>query len=273
MNDLQSMLKDLHTVSGLNISIFDIDEKLITSYPTKKSPFCSLIESNIKGLERCKKCDHEAFEMVKKTKELYIYQCSFHLYEAVVPIYTYGNHTGYLMMGQTLTDSLVEKNQIFEEAIPLINDPQKLSDAINAISFHSKDQIISFAKLIDICGKYLTLTNRIEAKNNNLAIEVKKYIMNNYNHEITVEGLCDYFYCSRATLINKFKNEYGTTVHQYLLDYRLKQAIELLKYNDYTINEISDKVGFSDANYFSKAFHKKFNISPSKYRSTNQETI
>ena len=266
MNDLQSLLKDLYNISGLNISIFDIDEKLVTSYPTRKSPFCHLIDQNQEAVKHCYQCDHEAFEKVKQTKQLYIYQCHFHLYEAVVPIFTYGCHSGYLMMGQTLTNTSMEKNLIFKEANNYINDPIKLNEAIEQISFHTKDQIISFAKIVDVCGKYITLTNRLEAKSKDLAKEVHQYLINNYSQEITIDSLCDYFYTSRATLINRFKETYGATVHQYLLNYRLSKAKELLHQEEYTISKIAELTGFIDPNYFSKAFKKKYNKSPKDYR-------
>ena len=52
--------------------------------------------------------------------------------------------------------------------------------------------------------------------------------MQNYEREITIEQLCNYFYRSKATLINRFKETYGYTAHQYLLRYRLDKATELL---------------------------------------------
>ena len=45
MNELQVMLKDLYLVFGLNLSIFDLDGNLVTSYPEKNSPFCKLVKS------------------------------------------------------------------------------------------------------------------------------------------------------------------------------------------------------------------------------------
>lgn len=256
MNDIQNMLKDLYLISKLNMSIFDIEGNLIASYPHQKSPFCALIEQNQEAFKKCHKCDFKTFEKVKKTGHIEIYQCYFHLYEACVPLYTYGMHTGYLMMGQTLTHSLFDKEELKQTALPLIKDEQKLDEAIDTISIHSKEQILAFASIVDICAKYLTLTNRIEAKNKNLAEEIKQYIMQNYQQDITIDHLCSYFYCSKATLINHFKKVYHQTVHQYLLEYRLKQSMKLLKNKQLTIQEIAFQCGFKDSNYFSKAFKK-----------------
>lgn len=266
MEDLQSILKDLHLLSGINISIYDIDEHLITSYPTTNSPFCELIKSNPQSASICKDCDHYAFQRVKKSGKIDIYNCDFHLYEAVVPIYTYGTHTGYLMMGQTLSNSKFEKERIKAAASKYINNEKTLDEAISKITFHTKEQILSIASIIDICAKYLTLTNRIEAKNKNLAMEVKGYIHTNFSNDITIEHLCKYFYCSRGTLINKFKEEYGKTIHQYLQDFRLEQSLDLLKNKDLSVQETAISCGFKDANYFSKAFRRKFSISPTEYK-------
>ena len=40
MEDLEKILKQLYLVSGLNMSIFDINQKLLASYPHEKSKFC-----------------------------------------------------------------------------------------------------------------------------------------------------------------------------------------------------------------------------------------
>ena len=97
-------------------------------------------------------------------------------------------------------------------------------------------------------------------------MEVKSYIHTNFANDISIDDLCKYFYCSRGTLINKFKEEYGKTIHQYLLDFRLEQSLDLLRNNDLSIQEIAITCGFKDANYFSKSFRRKFSISPSEYK-------
>ena len=266
MNDLQSMLKDLYMISGLNMSIFDVDGKLITSYPTKKCTFCSLIAKDKNALTHCYACDQKAFKKVKETGKIYIYQCYFHLYEACMPLYTYGTLSGYFMIGQTISNSHFDKHDLITTASQYIKDEKLLNEAINQISKHNKEQILSFASIVDICAKYLTLTNRIEAKNKNLAEEVKQYIIQNYYRDITIDELCNYFYCSKATLINRFKEIYNDTIHQYLMKYRLDKAKELLLNKNLSIQEIAISSGFKDANYFSKAFKKHMNMSPRQYR-------
>ena len=46
MNELEKLLKDLYKISGLNMSIFDLNQNLLASYPHKKSKFCNELEKN-----------------------------------------------------------------------------------------------------------------------------------------------------------------------------------------------------------------------------------
>ena len=96
-----------------------------------------------------------------------------------------------------------------------------------------------------------------------------KYLVGHYNQKITIDWLCDYFYVSKSTLINTFKSQYDMTIHQFLLDYRLEKSIEMLKDNNKTIQDIAIECGFNDANYFSKAFKKRYLMSPTSLKEKN----
>lgn len=269
MIELEKMLKDLHLLSGLNMSIFDLNQNLLASYPHKKSKFCNEIGKNKKSYQHCLDCDYKAMEHVKESGELYIYKCHFGLNEAIMPLYSYGVLTGYLMMGQAVIGTYRNYSEIIEKSKEYFDDQEKLKKYVAKIAILNEDQVCSFANICDIYAKYISLTNRVQAKHDNLAQEVKKYIISNYNKEITIEQLCAYFFCSRSTLLNHFKSKYNTTIHKFLLDYRLEIASELLINEKISVKEISYKCGFEDPNYFCKVFRKKYNKSPLKFKNDN----
>lgn len=62
-----------------------------------------------------------------------------------------------------------------------------------------------------------------------------------------------------------FKQIYGDTVYSFLLDYKMEQARKLLEGNQFNVNEVGLKVGYSTASHFIAAFKKKFGITPKKY--------
>ena len=63
-----------------------------------------------------------------------------------------------------------------------------------------------------------------------------------------------------------FKREVGQNFSEYVTDYRIKKAKDLLKRSNLSILEISDAVGFKDPKYFSKIFKKAAGITPAEYR-------
>lgn len=67
---------------------------------------------------------------------------------------------------------------------------------------------------------------------------------------------------SKTQLYRKLKALTGKTVHEYIRNYRLGVAHEIIKHSDLLIYEVAYEVGFSDAAYFSNSFHAYFGIWP-----------
>ncbi|NOU96385.1 helix-turn-helix domain-containing protein [Paenibacillus sp. LMG 31456] len=66
-----------------------------------------------------------------------------------------------------------------------------------------------------------------------------------------------------GTMFKKVGNRLFT---DYLLETRMKAALNLLSREDYKSYEIAEKVGFSNPQYFSVCFKKYTGVSPSEYR-------
>lgn len=63
-----------------------------------------------------------------------------------------------------------------------------------------------------------------------------------------------------------FTRKIGENFNSYLDRIRIQKAKELLASNHYKVYEISEKVGYSNADYFHKKFKKYTNTTPAKYR-------
>ncbi len=71
------------------------------------------------------------------------------------------------------------------------------------------------------------------------------------------------------TRLNRgFRKLFGTTVFEYLRNYRLKKAKSLLLDTKMSITEIAHESGFSDSSHFSTQFFREFGIRPRQYRQT-----
>lgn len=98
----------------------------------------------------------------------------------------------------------------------------------------------------------------------NYAARVMGYINVNYMNGISVEKIADYLKLNRKYLVRIFKEKTGLTIQEYLISKRLEEAKKLLK-KGYSVSESAYMAGYNDAFNFSKAFKKKFGISPKSY--------
>jgi len=96
---------------------------------------------------------------------------------------------------------------------------------------------------------------------------IREYINMNYGDpSLSVKSISEYANLSVSYACTYFKSETGITLNQYITDYRIKKAKQLLVDPRIKVNEVSTAVGYNDGNYFAKIFRKATGLSPSEYR-------
>ncbi len=110
-------------------------------------------------------------------------------------------------------------------------------------------------------------TKQIETYNTAEIPEIIKcYLDENYNIEINLNDISEKYFFTKEYLSKLFKKSYGIGIYEYVLSLRMRRAKELLLCDDMQIQQISDLLGYSNSNYFSKAFKNYYSISPSDFR-------
>jgi len=95
--------------------------------------------------------------------------------------------------------------------------------------------------------------------------EILSYVREHFSEPITNAVIAKHF-SYHENYINKiFKKQTGQTLHQYLLEYRIKVAITFLSSGEYTVSEVSNLVGFFEISHFTKCFKKITGKVPSFY--------
>lgn len=95
------------------------------------------------------------------------------------------------------------------------------------------------------------------------------YIEENCNNDLYLDGIAEVFQTSPKYLSKLIKSKLGISFTDYLNEYRIKQAMKMLKEDDdIKINELYSKVGFNNRNSFSNYFKKFAGMSPSEYKKT-----
>lgn len=263
------ILKDFHKITGARVSLHDLDFNEVAAFPNSLSPFCCKVQQNESAKLRCHIADKEAFETVRKSGKPYTYKCHCGLFETVAPIYNYGNLTGYFMMGQVTDDNSSSAIAIKELSQAYFSSDEELCDSVNKIPKIKSDMLDSYINILEIIAEYMTNTNRLTSKERDIAKGICGYVHKFYQKKLTVKLLCETFGCSRTTLMNSFKDKYGITLGEYITQYRLQKAEDMLLESKKSIKSIAVENGFSDQNYFSKVFIKKYGLTPTKFREKN----
>lgn len=86
------------------------------------------------------------------------------------------------------------------------------------------------------------------------------------DNDFVIEDMAVEAGMSRTVFFKKLKGLTGLAPIEYVRDFLMQHAAELLQNGDYTIKEVAYKVGMNDAKYFTKCFKKKFNMTPSEYK-------
>lgn len=120
------------------------------------------------------------------------------------------------------------------------------------------------------CLKISHLIRAERVNSSSMLIErAKQYVQERYSdNELTVEMLSQEFHVSPTYFSTLFKRITGSSFVPYLTNIRLEKAVELLNTTDDKSYMIAEKIGYSDPNYFSYVFKKKYGVSPSKFRNS-----
>ena len=96
--------------------------------------------------------------------------------------------------------------------------------------------------------------------------QAKNIVITNMTNPPTLNNLSVEINLSLKKLKEGFKKIYGKPVYQYLLEHKMELAKKLLSENNYNVNEVSIKLGYSTASHFITAFKKKYGLTPKNFK-------
>lgn len=104
----------------------------------------------------------------------------------------------------------------------------------------------------------------MKAEKPELLDQIVADIEKNYASRITIDDLARRFYVSNSTISHLFKQKMGVSIYRYITQRRLIAAKTLIG-QKLPLEEISQRVGFSDYSTFYRAFRQEFGISPRQF--------
>lgn len=143
---------------------------------------------------------------------------------------------------------------------------QKQSNLIEELQ--AKKSIVEMNKWIKDLFSLTTsyVFSRRKSKSQRIVNAVIEYIESNYyNEELDIDELARNLYINYGHLCYLFKKESGKTINDFITEFRINKAKELMDNGNHFVQDIANKVGYTDQGYFGKCFKKYTGLTPSKY--------
>ncbi|MCF0106909.1 MAG: AraC family transcriptional regulator [Holdemanella sp.] len=162
-----------------------------------------------------------------------------------------------------------EKNPIFDtdfgdELMQLVDDMLKLNHNTISNQFKLQSLLFSYLEVLSRNGASSDYS-KFDAENKYVQQAVN-YIENNFSNEITIQKIANSINIDRSYLFSLFKKERGCSPQQYLTDFRISYAEELLIETDYSVSKICYLCGYKNPETFTKTFKKHVGKAPGQYR-------
>ena len=97
-------------------------------------------------------------------------------------------------------------------------------------------------------------------------LQIRLYLDEHYTDKFSLDQLSEHFFISKYHLSREFKNHFGITPNHYVISKRITLVKKLLRFSDFTLEDIAAKAGFYDTSYLNKQFKKSEGISASDFR-------
>ncbi|NOU66620.1 helix-turn-helix domain-containing protein [Paenibacillus sp. LMG 31461] len=138
---------------------------------------------------------------------------------------------------------------------------QTLTELPNCHTYEQLEAVLS-----PLIKRSALLVREIKAKRDHIIEFVYEYLENNYDKDITLDGLAEKLSISRSYLSTYFKEKTGNNFVDYVNSVRIDKAKKLLLTPDIRIQDAAQLVGYQNINSFNRMFKKSTGFTPSEYR-------
>lgn len=144
---------------------------------------------------------------------------------------------------------------------------QEILRLISESSFKTGIERGSRAHMTRFCCEYGDYLSQLRKNMSRGVIGmVEKEVRDNYATNITLKSLSEKYYVNSAYLGQLFRKKYGQSFKDYLNNYRMERAAELLLRTDKKIIQIAEEVGYHDMDYFVNRFIQVKGCTPARFR-------
>ena len=256
----------------MEVAILDTKHHTILSNRSPGKNFCAAVHKHPKCLEVCFQSDRTHLDHVEENKRLLTYLCPFGIFEAIAPIMKNGSVIAYIFFAMAIEDREGCDEHPVRKVLELAPnaDGEYLRQCIIETPHYSRKTLEAYSDLLLIMAEYIEKYDLMSENEQSLAEVVRRYIDKNLSSKITLADLSWNLHCSTVTLTEHFKEQFGITIMQYVMQRRMEMAEQMLLGSNASVSEIAAGCGFADVEYFSRTFKSIHGESPKRWRKKQQ---
>lgn len=142
---------------------------------------------------------------------------------------------------------------------------------------HTEDFALFFMLFLNRVKDQWTAKNQaereVQLRHICYAEHVMQWIESHYHEEFTLAALVKELHLSSFHISHLFRKATGSTITEYLIYRRLREACLLLRTTSLPLQEISTRIGINNVSYFCQLFKKSLGSTPAQYRIKQQQVI
>ena len=112
-------------------------------------------------------------------------------------------------------------------------------------------------------------SGRVSAMEQKFLRSIQEYVTANLHRNITLDDLAEVVCLSPSTLYKKMKEYADVSPMEYVMKMRIHKAVELLKDDSVSVQDVASAVGFNTHSFFSECFKREFGMTPRQWRLRN----
>lgn len=261
---ISSALLDFYNATGIDIDLLKPDFTSACDYRLKNLSYCEAVQSTQIGSKACLLSDERLLTKCRESKQTELCTCHAGLINVAIPLLYNDIIIGYIIFGRMKPDINLSSLSGYIKKIGL--DTDMMTEYYSEIPTFDSNKIQSLSNIATMLAKYILLKNMIGPNFNENLQKAADYIDRNLESELSIKSISKNVNISKSVLYKNFHSHFNCTVSEYINTKRIERSIELMKNSALSIEEISQKVGFSSAAYYSRIFKKQMGLPPIKYR-------
>ena len=262
---IRRLLSNFYLSTEIAVTFYDSSMKMVATSP-RYSHYCSIIRRKKGCVKNCNLSNLTHMERAAATRSVVSYTCHAGLMETIMPVMYEDTLIGYMQIGQFRDAEGVYST---EAGARLASETYGLSEAADfysSLPVVSSERLVALGEILAILIRSFWADGLVKHKRSMLSVRIEKYIEEHIKEKLPIELLCSEFFLSKNALYRLFAEEFGTTVGKYVLAKRTQLAMELLRDSAMPITAVAAESGFSDYNYFIRAFKSQVGVTPLQYR-------